>query len=47
MAAEFQAYVRRVAVESDRFEYLLTGEDKRVGRNWSSGCRPYAPKPLT
>jgi hypothetical protein len=26
-AAEFQMYVRRVAVESDRFEYLLTGAD--------------------
>ena len=26
-AEEFQLYVRRVAAESDRFEYLLTGRD--------------------
>ncbi len=26
-ADEFQAYVRRVAAESDRFEYVLTGAD--------------------
>jgi hypothetical protein len=26
-AEEFQTYVRRVATESDRFEYMLTGAD--------------------
>jgi hypothetical protein len=26
-AEEFQLYVRTVALESDRFEYVLTGKD--------------------